>query len=455
MKKLYYAHTPYVAVKRFLKCSPAIMTKASYLKLRLLTMSAFFLMAISFHAYADVNLTTATTAAGNINQGTNNNIIYVTKIDVTVSAVDVNNISFKLNGTFDATDLATVQVYFNSASPTVGGSFLGSTSAAFASGHAYSIAINNNVAAGNSGYYVIVVNVSSDATDNNTVKINGATDPVVLGYTTAPTVTNNQSDLAGAQTIQASDITLTTSTMAAGNINQGTNNNIIYVTKIDAATEPVSVNNISFKLNGTFDATDLATVQVYFNPSSPTVGGSFLGSTSAAFATGHLYSIAINNNVAAGGSGYYVITVNVNGDATDNNTVKINGATDPVVLGFTTTPNVNNNQADLAGTQTIQAADVTLTTSTMAAGNINQGTNSNIIYVTKIDAAVEPVSVNNISFKLNGTFDATDLATVTIYFNPSSPAVGGSFLGSTSAAFASGHLYSIAINNNVAAGGSG
>ncbi len=455
MKKLYYAHTLYVAVKSVLKCSPAIMTKASYLKLRSLTMSAFFLIAISFQTYADVNLTTATTTAGNINQGANSNIIYVAKIDVTVSGVSVNNISFKLNGTFDASDLATVSVYFNSASPTVGGSFLGSASAAFAAGHAYSIVINNNVAAGASGYYVITVNVNSDATDNNIVKINGATDPVVLGFTTAPTVTNNQSDLAGAQTIQASDVTLTTSALAAGNINQGTNSNIVYVTKIDAATEPVSVNKISFTLNGTFDATDLATVSIYFNPSSPTVGGSFLGSTSAAFASGHLYSIAINSNIAAGGSGYYVITVNVNSDATDNNTVKINGASDPVVLGFTTTPNITNNQADLAGTQTIQASDVTLTTSTLAAGNINQGTNSNIIYVTKIDAAIEPVSVNNISFKLNGTFDATDVATVAVYFNPSAPTVGGSFLGSTSAAFASGHLYSIAINNNIAAGGSG
>ena len=149
--------------------------------------------------------------------------------------------------------------------------------------------------------------------------------------------------------------------MASGNRNQGTNNNIIYVTKIDAATEPVSVNNISCTLNDTLDASDLATVVLYFNPSSPTVGGSFLGSTSAAFASGHAYSIVINNNVAAGASGYYVIAVNVNSDATDNNTVKIDGLTDPVVLGFTTTPNINNNQADLAGTQTIQASDITLT----------------------------------------------------------------------------------------------
>ncbi|MEP7230414.1 MAG: T9SS type A sorting domain-containing protein, partial [Ginsengibacter sp.] len=286
-------------------------------------------------------------------------------------------------------------------------------------------------------------------------KINGATDPVVLGFTTTPNINNNQADLAGTQTIQAADVTLTTSTMAAGNINQGTNSNIIYVTKIDVATEPVSVNNISFKLNGTFDATDLATVQVYFNPSSPTVGGSFLGSTSAAFATGHLYSIAINNNVAAGGSGYYVITANLNSDATDNNTIKINGATDPVVLGFTTSPNINNNQSDLAGTQTIQASDITLSTSPVTSNVFPTNSTSNIVYIARIAVATEPISVNNISFTLNGTFDASDLSAVQVYFNPSAPAVGGSFLGSTSAAFASGHPYSIAINNNVAAGGSG
>jgi hypothetical protein len=54
------------------------------------------------------------------------------------------------------------------------------------------------------GYFIISVNVSSTATIGHTVKINGSTDPVQFGFTTAPKITNSQSNAAGAKTISAS-----------------------------------------------------------------------------------------------------------------------------------------------------------------------------------------------------------------------------------------------------------
>ncbi len=380
----------------------------------------FFTLLTSYtKSFADVTLTTSPLAAANINQGTNSNIVYVTNMSVATEPVAVNNIQFTLTGTFDANDLSLVTIYFNATAPTISGATgLTNTVAAFASGHAYSINFFNAMAAGTSGYYIIAVNVNGSATDNHTVKINGATGAVVFGFSTSPDINNNQTDAAGLQTIQAADITLTTSPLAAANINQGTNSNIVYVTNMSVSTEPVAVNNIQFTLTGTFDANDLSLITIYFNPTAPTISGATgLTNTVAAFASGHAYSINFFNAMAAGTSGYYIIAVNVNGSATDNHTVKINGATGAVVFGFSTSPNINNNQTDAAGLQTIQAADITLTTSPLAAANINQGTNSNIVYVTNMSVSTEPVAVNNIQFTLTGTFDANDLSLVTIYFN--------------------------------------
>ena len=373
----------------------SIFSKGSVFSKKLIVIFLSFgvLITLCNKSYADVTLSTSTLAASNINQGTNNNIVYTTQMSVSVNPVVVNSIQFTLNGTIDANDLTLISIYFNATAPTIAGSFLlNNTSGAFASGHAYNIPFSNSMTAGSAGYYIIAVNLASAATDNHTIKIDGATNPVVFGFTTSPTIINNQTDAAGAQTIQAADVTLVSSAVAAGNINQGTNNNVVYITQMSPATEPVVVNSIQFTLNGTIDANDLTLISIYFNATAPTIAGSFLlNNTSGAFTSGHTYNIPFSNSMTAGSTGYYIIAVNVAAAATDNHTIKIDGATDPIVFGFTTSPNIIDNQSDAAGAQTIQAADVTLVSSAVAAGNINQGTNNNVVYVTQMSPATEPV----------------------------------------------------------------
>ncbi len=60
---------------------------------------------------------------------------------------------------------------------------------------------NQTIAAGASGYFIIAVDIAAAASIGNTVKINGATNPVTFGFTTSPVVANNQTDAAGEITI--------------------------------------------------------------------------------------------------------------------------------------------------------------------------------------------------------------------------------------------------------------
>ena len=130
------------------------------------------------------------------------------------------------------------------------------------------------------------------ATSGNTIKINGLTNPVSFGYTTSPAITNNQTDIAGIQTILAAGVTLTTSPLAASNITQGTNNNIIYAVQMDVAAQPVTVNSMQFTLTGTHDDNDLVVLDVYFNATAPTVAGATQKAinVSANFAAPHTYN---------------------------------------------------------------------------------------------------------------------------------------------------------------------
>ncbi len=409
----------------------------------------------------NITLTTSPIAAANIAQGTNNNIVYIVKMDVATLAVNATDIQFTLTGTHDNNDLSTVSIYFNASAPSLtGASLRNSASALFAAPHAYNIFLgNNNIAAGASGYFIITVNTDAAATSGNTVKLNGAANPVTFTYSTSPTITNNQTDIAGIQTILAAGVTLTTSAIAAANIAQGTTNNIVYIVKMDVNALPVNATDIQFNLTGTHDNNDLSTVSIYFNAAAPSLTGATLkNSASALFAAPHFYNIFLgNNNIAAGASGYFIITVNTDAAATSGNTVKLNGAADPVTFTYSTSPTITNNQTDIAGIQTILAAGVTLTTSALAASNIAQGTTNNIVYIVKMDVAASAVNATDIQFTLTGTHDANDLTTVSIYFNASAPSLtGASFRNSASALFAAPHTYNIFMgNNNIAAGASG
>jgi hypothetical protein len=235
---------------------------------------------------ADITITTSSVPATDWNQGTSNVIVYPALMKLSTEPVTVTNITFTMTGTHDNNDLTNAAIYFNATAPNLSGaSFLNSTAATFAAPHTYSVSINRTIAAGDQGYFIIVASISSTGTDNKTFQVNGDTDPVTFGYSTAPNVTSSQSNAAKAQKIQAADLILTTSNVSSGNITQGSSNNIIYPVLMEVATEPVTVTNIQFTLSGTHDNTDLTNAAIYFNATAPNLtGASFLNSTSAAFA---------------------------------------------------------------------------------------------------------------------------------------------------------------------------
>jgi hypothetical protein len=324
----------------------------------------FFIPFVNFAQ--NITLTTSPVVAATIAQGTNNNIVYAVKMDVAALPVTVNSMQFTLAGTHDDNDLVVLHVFFNPTAPTILGATQKavSVSANFAAPHTYNAVFNlgsQALAAGTSGYFIVVADVAAAATSGNTIKVNGFANPVTFSYSTSPTITNNQTDIAGTQTILAAGITLTTSPIAAAAITQGTNNNIVYAVKMDVAALPVTVNSMQFTLTGNHDDNDLVVLHVFFNPTAPTILGATQKavSVSANFAAPHTYNAVFNlgsQALAAGTSGYFIVVADVAAAATSGNTIKVNGFANPVTFGYTTSPVVNNNQTDAAGGITITVA---------------------------------------------------------------------------------------------------
>ncbi len=416
-------------------------------------LSVFFIFSFALTASAagDVTISSVAVPAGNMNQGSSINVIYIAKLDVATENVTISNVQFTLNGNYDNTDLGNVSILLNATAPTVAGASLANNAMANFSGpHTFNINISRFVNSGTSLYVIITANIASAANDNHTLYVDGAANPVTITATVPPNVTNNQTNAAGVQTIQASDITFTSVAVPAGNINQGSSTNVVYIAKIDVATEPVTISNIVFNLTGTYDNDDLANLSILINTTAPTVAGASLANNApAGFAGPHIFDVPISRLFAAGSSAYILITVNTAAAANDNHTVTINGAADPITIISTTVPNITNNQTNAAGLQTIQAADITFTSVAVLAGNINQGSSSNIVYIAKMDVATEPVTINNIVFNL------TDLTNVSVLFNTTAPTIAGASLGNNGAAgFAGPHTFTVPLSRLFAAGSS-
>ncbi len=453
-RKIVLLYRPLVIIfsnKFFNKKTTVMKTKIYALILIFLALSA----GKSFvYAAPNVKLTSTAVAASNVNQGTINVLVYTVKMKVTSAAVTVNNIQFTLSGTFDNNDLVYARVYYNTV-PTIGGaSQLTYALANFAAPHTFSLGLSKAMNAGDSGYFMIAVDMKSDATDGHTVTLNGATNPIVFSYSIAVNLTNSQTNAAGAQTIKAATVKLSTNAVPASTDNQGTINVLVYTVKMKVSVEPVTVNNIQFTLSGTNDANDLVYARVYFNTSPVLSGASQLTYSLANYAGPHLYSLGLYKPMNKGDSGYFMIAVDWTTTATNGKYVKVTGATTPVSFGFTTAPNVTGTQTN-GNNHTVQAANVKLSTIAVPASTDNQGTINVLVYTVKMKVTTQPVTVNNIQFTLSGTNGASDLVYARVYFNTTPYLSGASQLTYSLANYAAPHLYSLGLYKPMNKGDSG
>jgi len=386
-----------------------------------ITLLIVFGMLFNMRSFADVTLSSVPVAASNIAQGSGENIVYVVKMDVTTSAVTVTSIQFTLTGTHDINALSNISVLFNISGPTVpGASVCAFTSAVFAAPHTYTINLLQNgkiISAGSSVYFIITVSTNNAATNGSTVKIDGSVNPVNFGFTLAPVIINNQSDVAGMQTILAADITLTTIPVPASDILQGTASNTVYIIKMEVNTIWSNPYIINFLLSGTYDNDDLNTVHLFINYSVPTLAGAtHLQGNYAYYAAPHYYTMSFGgiSIIPAGTTVYFILTVTTASSATIGNTVKIDGSANPVTFTTNGTPNLTNNQSNVAGAQTIIESPLPLTLINFT-GNLLNRENVQLQWVTAAE-------INTKEFEVEWSKDGlnfTKIAVVTAAGNSS------------------------------------
>lgn len=359
---------------------------------------------------ADVTLSTEPVAAANIYQGEANKLVYIVRMDVATESVTLTNFSMVTGGTYDVNDLTQFRLWRHTSASLSGATGLGFDTSLSGNGESVSFSVGSTFGVG-THYLLLSVSLANAATDNNTVHMDGDVNPAMLTFSIAPNLTDNQSNGAGVQTIQAADLTYTTEVVPAANIYQGTGSQIVYTMRVDVATTNAVLTNFSMVTSGTYDNNDFTSFTLYRNNIQSLGGAALIAQDVLLSGTGETISITTSHNIPLG-THYLILAATVANNGTDGNTVHFNGATNPAALTFITSPNITNSQSNNAGVQTIQAADITLSTEPWSAGNVFQGEINKIAYIVRMDVASTGVSMTGLSIVTGGTYDANDFANI-------------------------------------------
>lgn len=353
---------------------------------------------------------------------------YLLKL-ISTEAFVLNSISFQLSGSLTPSDFAYANLQRNTTTSTNFATNLGNNFTMPSNGLlTFTLSSNNSIAANTAVYFFLTVGTSSSAVIGRNFKVNGANNPVTLNSTASVlTIVNNQTDIAGITTILIPTLTLSSETVPSSNVVKGSIDNTVYILKI---TNDLAANmrEIKVKFSGTFMAGDISGISFKLrstlNPNEFPSYQSFQNGTSIGSGNTFIFSAFGGWNINANSTNYLFISVSASLIATSGRTVEIDGLANPVLITNTISPITTiNNQTDLAGTVTIVAPDISISTEASPATTISQS-NNGTAYIFKL-LSTTGGSFTGVNIPIEGTITASDIEAWNVFYSFSPTATSG------------------------------
>ena len=353
--------------------------------------------------------------AGNIYQNTTNNIIGSIQLAVTTANTTLTGFTVTTSGTYTTGDIQTngFKFWINSSNNLTGATQLGSNQAVVGSGNNVSVSgISNSLTSGNTYYILFTADVSISATVGDVMSI-GTTSFNNITFTLANKTGTNPVGAGNPQTIQFQTPSIAlndNSQIGAANIQQASNGNIIDQFAIAVSLNNTSLTSVSFISGGIFVAGDLTNFKLYSGTTN-SFGSATLINTVNATGISHGGTVTFNFSALTCNIGnvYFWVTTDVPLSATVGHTLTVPSLTSSA---FTFSAGTVNGTISADGTQTISLLPPSITlqnNSQVGAGNINTGTNGNIISQFDVAVSTNNTSLTALSFTSGGTFTPSDL----------------------------------------------
>lgn len=138
--------------------------------------------------------------------------------------------------------------------------------------------------------------------------------------------------------------------VAAGTINQNSTNNILYTFSTAVTTAPAVLSQVAFTTAGTYSASDISNLKLWYNSSNSFSGATTLGTISSSLQPGAKSFTGLSQTISSGSTGYFWITTDLPLSATPAKTIYV----DAITTGnLTFDAGSKSGTAYAGGTQTI------------------------------------------------------------------------------------------------------
>lgn len=248
------------------------------------------------------------------------------------------------------------------------------------------------------------------------------------------------------------DVTLSTISIPAATIFQSATNQVAYILQMDVTGASATLTNASMVSSGTYDGDDISSFRLYRNTSPDLSGATNIATDNSTSGAMETVSFVANQSFAVG-THYLLLAFNLHSKATDGNDLRFDGATNPMALTFTGSPAQINNQTDLAGLQTFDAADVAFSSLAVAAAVLPEGSTNNVCYIIEMVVEKTGVGPNGLTMVTSGTYDGNDLDRFRLWRNTSPSLSGAGNVASDFSSTGNGETVTFSISNHTFAVG--
>ncbi len=243
----------------------------------------------------------------------------------------------------------------------------------------------------------------------NTVSPTGGTTPLTILTSQNPMDCTNL-------TLDHTNIAQTTSILMGISTNDNTLSNF----RISNPSNTTTLNGISFNIGGTIIAGDVAQFSLYTSTTNTFPGGAALATVPAAsIAGGGLINFSSLSQTIALGDRYFWITADFSGAGTGRNLVV--PALNDGDFSFSANAVIFSNTILVGGTMTLGTPIplIVISSAPTATGNIFTGSTNSVLYRTDISVSVTSTQLNNVTLNTTGSYLATDISNLQLYYQPS------------------------------------
>jgi len=289
------------------------------------------------------------------NLNSNDNIISNFRVNTSLFATTLNSISFVVGGTFTAGNVSNFKLYTSTSSSFPGGTALSSVNAsALATGATITFTGLAQACAVGNRYFWITADFGLTGS-GNTIDI-PALGNADFTFASNATIDTNSITAGGTVTlgILEPSIALSSATIATGNINDGTVNNVIYRANVAVTVTSASLTSASFTTGGTYVPSDVTNFKLWYSTSSTfATGTSTLLVTKTTSLDAGLQAFSGFSQTIPTGTAYLYLTTDLPCATTIGNTISVNAIANTDITFASGTP---TGSGSATGDQTISAS---------------------------------------------------------------------------------------------------